>query len=233
MTITQTPGLSVLKSAAQSVIPAAGQSIDYSFLVTNTGNVTMSDITVNDQLAAPAGPALDVSCPATVLAPSADVTCTATYTVTQADVEHGQIGNTATATGTPPSGTPVTSTPSTVTVTGEPPITVVPDAPVLEQTCNAESVVVIPEMTGVIYTTTRDGSTVTVTATAADGYVLAPDAVVSWTFDVTALTCTGPEIPLTGGTGGAMLTFGGLAVLGAFAASLPIRRKRDESGNLT
>jgi uncharacterized repeat protein (TIGR01451 family)/LPXTG-motif cell wall-anchored protein len=233
VTITQTPDLSVVKSAAQSVIPAAGQSIDYSFLVTNTGNVTLTDVAVDDQLAAPAGPALEVTCPASVLAPSADMTCTATYTVTQADVDHGQVGNTATATGETPSGDKVPSGPSTVTVTANPPITVVPEAPVLQQSCNTESVVVVPEMTGVVYTTTRDGNTVTVTATAADGYVLAPDAVVSWTFDVTALTCTGPEIPLTGGTGGAMLTFGGLAVLGAFAASLPIRRKRDESGNLT
>ena len=40
------------------------------------------------------------------------MTCTATYSVTQADVDASRIDNTATATGTPPSGPDVTDTDS-------------------------------------------------------------------------------------------------------------------------
>ena len=73
---------------------AAGESVAYEFVVTNTGNVTLTAITVTDVLTAPAGPALTVVCPVTTLAPAASTTCTATYTVTQADVDAGSIANT-------------------------------------------------------------------------------------------------------------------------------------------
>ncbi|MFJ7275709.1 LPXTG cell wall anchor domain-containing protein, partial [Kitasatospora sp. NPDC098663] len=120
---TPAPALTVVKSASPSTVTAAGQTVDYSFLVTNTGSVTLTDVTVNETAFSGSGTAPVVTCPAGAasLAPGASVTCTATYTVTQADLNSGKITNTATATGTPPSGPPVTSPPSSATVTAKPP----------------------------------------------------------------------------------------------------------------
>ncbi|MEP9363160.1 hypothetical protein ABLE68_09365, partial [Nocardioides sp. CN2-186] len=90
--------------------PDAGDTITYSFKVTNTGNVTLNPVTVAD---AKVGP---VTCPSGALAPGASKTCTAAaYVLTQADVNAGKVDNTATATGTAPSGTKVTDDDSTST----------------------------------------------------------------------------------------------------------------------
>ena len=113
----QSPAITVVKSAAPAQVHQAGDVITYSYLVTNTGNTTLTSVAVTDAQAAPAGP-LDgpVSCPDTTLAPGQFTTCTGSYTVIQADIDHGKVDDTATATGTPPSGPPVTSPPSAVSV---------------------------------------------------------------------------------------------------------------------
>ena len=98
--------LSVLKTADPTTVTAAGDAVAYSFLVTNTGNVTLTGIAVDDTLTAPAGPALTVTCPVTTLAAGASTTCTAPYTASQADIDHGTITNTATATGVDPFDAP-------------------------------------------------------------------------------------------------------------------------------
>ncbi|MFE7639601.1 hypothetical protein ACFU7Z_36790 [Kitasatospora sp. NPDC057518] len=117
-----TPALTIAKSASPTTVSAVGQVVDYSFLVTNTGNVTLTDVTVNETAFSGSGGPLVAACPpgAASLAPGASVTCMASYTVTQADIDRGKVTNTATATGTPPSGPPVTSPPSNATVTATP-----------------------------------------------------------------------------------------------------------------
>ncbi|MCY7417124.1 MAG: DUF11 domain-containing protein, partial [Chloroflexi bacterium] len=87
----------------------AGSTIAYSFLVTNTGNVTLTGIVVNDPLLAVAP-----TCPVTTLAPGASTTCTGTHTITQAEVNAGVVNNSATATGNAPGGGTTTSPPSTI-----------------------------------------------------------------------------------------------------------------------
>jgi len=114
------PEISLVKSATPAVVTAAGQTISYSFLVENTGNVTLTDPIVTEGFFTGSGQMSAVSCPATAsMSPGAHLTCTATYAVTQADVDAGSVTNVATATGTPPSGPPVTSPPSVATVAAD------------------------------------------------------------------------------------------------------------------
>jgi uncharacterized repeat protein (TIGR01451 family)/LPXTG-motif cell wall-anchored protein len=115
----QVVGLSMLKTASPTTVTSAGQTVTYSFAVTNTGNKTLTDVLVNDTAFSGTGTPPVVDCPVTTLAPQASTTCTATYTATQADIDAGSITNTATASGTPPTGPAATSAPSTATVTAQ------------------------------------------------------------------------------------------------------------------
>ncbi len=128
ITAVQSPLIMVLKSASPSSFSAAGQTITYTFAVTNTGNVTLTAIGVTDTDLPGLSP---ITCPQPSLAPGASENCTATYVTTQANVDAGQVTNTATAHGLPPgSSTPVVSAPSTATVPAvqTPSITVVKSA---------------------------------------------------------------------------------------------------------
>ena len=114
------PAVGLVKTAGAPSGNAAGDTIDYSFVVTNTGNVTLDPVSVDDPLVGP------VTCPAGPLAPGATVACSAvTYTLTQADVDAGAVDNTATATGTSPGGADVTDDDSTHTpLAADPSITI-------------------------------------------------------------------------------------------------------------
>ena len=125
VTVTQSSSITVVKTALPTVVSAVGDNIAYSFLVTNTGSVTLTSVGVSDPLV---GLSV-ISCPGTVLAPAASMTCTALYSVTQANLNFGSISNTATVSGAPPAGPPVTDTDSvTVTATQSSSITVVKTA---------------------------------------------------------------------------------------------------------
>ncbi|VTU41401.1 hypothetical protein H4P1_00033 (plasmid) [Variovorax sp. PBS-H4] len=78
-----------------------GEKIAYTFAVANTGNVTLTDVTVDDPKAGA------VTCAVTVLAPLEVTACIAdeVYVVTAADVAAGGVHNVATAWGTAPDGT--------------------------------------------------------------------------------------------------------------------------------
>ena len=107
---TQTPALDFEKRATTADFDAAGDIINYEFDVENTGNVTLTNVAITDDLIA------SVSCPQTTLAPAATMVCSASYTVTQADVDAGEVVNNASAAATPPPGLPVVEEPSTATV---------------------------------------------------------------------------------------------------------------------
>ena len=92
---TQLPKISIDKTTTTTTYDSVGDTLTYSYLVTNTGNVTLSGpFTVSDDRA------LDESCPALPsLAPGATITCSATDAVTQADLDAGFVTNTATGSG--------------------------------------------------------------------------------------------------------------------------------------
>ena len=85
----------------------AGDTLAYTFVLSNTGAVTLTDVTVGDPKTGP------VDCPTTTLAPGASVSCFSAYTVSQADVDAGTVDNTATASATGPAGDAVAAGPDT------------------------------------------------------------------------------------------------------------------------
>lgn len=133
--VDQSPSLDLVKSALPATIGSAGQSIAYSFLVTNDGNVTIDAIDVQETAFSGSDPLDPVVCPATVLAPGDDMTCTTTYVATQDDIDAGSIDNTATAVGDDPSGAPLATPPTSdfsVTVVFAPSLTLVKTADVAD-----------------------------------------------------------------------------------------------------
>ncbi|MEE8525564.1 MAG: hypothetical protein V3T72_16635, partial [Thermoanaerobaculia bacterium] len=104
--IPQEPAINLVKDGALDDggdgFGDVGDLINYTFVVTNTGTVTLTNVSVTDPLVSP------ISCPQTTLAPGASMTCTGSYAVTQADVDAGVRDNLATATGDDPKGVPVT-----------------------------------------------------------------------------------------------------------------------------
>ena len=105
--VIQTPGIHLTKTAGADSFSAANTVILYSYEVTNTGNVTLHNLSVTDPL--PGLSAIDCN-GVTTLAPGASQTCTAIYTTTQADVNAGGVTNTGTTVATPPTGPAVTAT---------------------------------------------------------------------------------------------------------------------------
>ena len=89
VTVTQKAALTVDKTSTTKSVTTVGQIVNYSFLVTDTGNVDIRRHSVVDTQAVPSLNLLQLSpitCPSTTLAAGASMTCTATYTVTQADL---------------------------------------------------------------------------------------------------------------------------------------------------
>ncbi len=114
-TLTAAPSVELAKTGALDLdvvdpdgIANAGDKINYTFSVTNTGNVTLTNVTISDTV----GGITLTGSPIASLAPGAtdDDTYTGTYTLTQADVDAGTFTNTANVTATPPTGDNVTDT---------------------------------------------------------------------------------------------------------------------------
>ena len=86
----QAANFTVVKAANAATYNAVGDVLRYTITVRNTGNVTLTGVTIADPLTD------DESCPQNTLAAGDTMTCTASYTVTQTDLDNGSITNTAT-----------------------------------------------------------------------------------------------------------------------------------------
>ncbi len=88
-TITVNPQLVIDKTANTLGPLSAGQVINYSYLVTNTGNVTISGVNVNETAFNGNGTPVPAPIPTgpTTLSPGQTVTFVASYTVTQDDID--------------------------------------------------------------------------------------------------------------------------------------------------
>lgn len=127
-TDTAKPGLSLVKTGAlkDGETGKVGDTVDFSFRVTNSGNVTETGVSVADQL--PGLSALSYTWPGAdgVLAPGQTATATAAYVLSQRDVDSGSVVNTATTTGTDPAGDPITGgDTATVPIESAPSLTLV------------------------------------------------------------------------------------------------------------
>lgn len=109
--IKRTPSVSLQKSGvfAGGSDAAAGERVDYTFLIGNDGNTTLTGVAVADPLPGLSAIAYDWPGAEGVLLPGETMTATATYPLTQQDVDAGRVVNSATATGRAPTGDDVSA----------------------------------------------------------------------------------------------------------------------------
>ena len=104
-----TSSLSLAKSTTSTGYGAAGDTIPYTYTVTNTGTTTLHGVVVSDS--ATNGDSdtepVTVDCPGGTVAPGASEVCHANYAVSQDDVDTGSVTNTAWASAVNPAGAAV------------------------------------------------------------------------------------------------------------------------------
>ena len=116
-TYTENPSMKLEKSSKQNSFTNEGDVITFTFKITNTGDVEISNVMLTDEML---GIKNEIVVP--LLKPGESKTIEKTYKVTAADVKKGKIVNAARVTGTTPGGTPPTGT-DTHTIIGKPPVT--------------------------------------------------------------------------------------------------------------
>ena len=196
--IPQVRSLSTAKSASPTTYSAPGTVITYSYVVTNTGKVTIpatTPVSITDNKLG------TISCPAVAIAPSAFITCQKTYTTTQADLDNasgGKITNTAssTYTYTPPLGGP----PVTITSPTTAPVDVTATLTTsftVDKTTDVTGYKAVGDPVVYTITVTNTGNTTIATPVVTDPNIKAPATItclpaVASLAPAAVLTCTAP-----------------------------------------
>jgi uncharacterized repeat protein (TIGR01451 family) len=171
LTVSKTASTPTTSGGADSGVTDAGDTITYTYVVHNSGNVSLSGVTPIDT-----GPkfnsitgtgtlgSFNLTSGTLPLAPNADATFTAIYTLSTLDVLHAAgvtngVVNSATATGTSPSGT-VTSGPSTAktTIQATPQLTIVKSATLDDTNGTVAGKAEVGETITYLYTITNSGN---------------------------------------------------------------------------
>ncbi|OKI99106.1 DUF7507 domain-containing protein [Kitasatospora sp. CB01950] len=152
--------LTIQKTADSAGPFHVGDTVSYTYTVTNTGTAEVSNLTVSDDHVA------SVTCAATTLNPGASTTCHGSYVVTAADVTAGHVTNTAHAEGTDPQGQTVVSPPveATVPVVGEALLS-------LEKTADSAGPFHVGDTVSYTYTVTNTGTAVVTNLVVVDDHV--------------------------------------------------------------
>ncbi|MFV8346098.1 gliding motility-associated C-terminal domain-containing protein [Flavobacterium sp. ZB4P13] len=131
--LTQTPKIALVKTGVfddmnNDSFAQVGEKINYTFAVTNTGNVTVTNIVITD----PSMTLKDLIItgnPIASLAPGATGSVTVVYTISQTDIDMGKVTNSALATGQNPNGGDVMDTSGTTADNDTPTVTPLPQNP--------------------------------------------------------------------------------------------------------
>ncbi|MFV0564282.1 MAG: gliding motility-associated C-terminal domain-containing protein, partial [Flavobacteriaceae bacterium] len=141
--LNQKPALSLKKDGvyedtnANGIIDLGDRAL-YTFTLTNTGNVTVTNLVILDALFSPS--TLEVV--PSVLEPGQSVSVAASYTLTQADIDLGAVYNIADVTGLDPKG-------KVVTTTSEDPTPVDKNGPYNDAGCDKCTVIPLPINPGI------------------------------------------------------------------------------------
>ena len=183
-TIPQNPELSITKTSSLDLgvdgVVSVGDVITYTYTVTNTGDVTVFDVSVNESAANFTGTGIlptpvyvsggtdedgDADLEDMVVG-AGTIVYSATYAITQDDINAGVVTNQATADGTDPLGGPVTDDsddPADVTSDDDPTDTTIPQDPSLAITktssldLGVDGVVSVGDVITYTYTVTNTG----------------------------------------------------------------------------
>ncbi|MDI1254993.1 MAG: Ig-like domain-containing protein, partial [Flavobacterium sp.] len=181
------PSLALVKSGSVNGTGSVGDTITYTFIVTNNGNATIDNISITDTLLSVG--TISVLQPS--LAPSESTIGTATYVITQADVDTGSVTNTATVTGTDPSNNPVTdvsdSSDPTLPANNDPTVTNLIPNPSVElvkvgtyEDTNLDGMVDVGDSINYLFTVTNSGNVTLENLSVTDALIpLSPLAVAS------------------------------------------------------